>query len=166
MTWFTGMADIRLARRSEYSTEAMQLAKSAIDEGWVKYKDEIGTDLNIPSVIFPPGVCNTTNANYFRNWPDRPAPTPTPTTKPLSPAPSLDETLIGVYDYKICTSSGATTIEGIGYYKGNKITLKGTVTHSDVAIMSTNPAPPPDEIQTGWNHDNDTLTIYQTGPSK
>lgn len=177
VTWFTGLADIRLARRTEYSTAAMQLAKSAIDEGWVKYKDDLLRTIyplpNDAALTFPTGACNTTNANYFRNWPDRPAPTPTPTSKPLSPAPSLADTLIGVYDYKICTSGGATTIEGIGYYKGNKITLKADVNHdgdTEYCSGGTGGSTQPECEAAGgtWklNHSNDYLTIYQTGPSK
>jgi len=167
-TWVIGMADIRMQRRSEYSTEAYQLAKAAIDDGWIRYKNEIGTTNPLPSVTIPSSACSTPSVVVRVN------PNVTPATSPtasLSPPPLPSATFEGRYDYRICTTAGTTTIEGIGYYRGNKITLKATVNHDhdqeycDGAIGSTL-----SECQTNggtWkiNHDGDYLTIFQTGPS-
>lgn len=173
-TWFTGMADLRLSQRSQYSVQATQLAKAGIDDAWLKYKDEIGNLLTIPSVIFPPtagGIDACTDPNPLVR---RTQINDDGTLSVVNPDPRLQNSVNlapnGVYDYKICSTAGApypsTTIEGIGYYKGSKITLKANVNYNPTAIMGPDPANPGGQIQTGWNHTNDYLTIYQSGPSK
>lgn len=151
-TWITGMADLRLSQRSSNSVQASELAKSAIDAGFVKYKTDISTNL-LRDDTYP------TSSQVYRIYLSGTAPAPIN----LSSIPSLTETTQGVYDYRIFTPSGVTTIEGIGYYKGSKITLKAVVNHdADTTIMGPNLGDP----QIGWNHPNDYLTTYQTGPSQ
>lgn len=161
-TWFTGMADLRLARSNEYSTEATQWAKAGVDDGWLKYVSLIGQKITYTDseVTFPPSACGATSKVVRTNPNVNPVTTSTPN---LQPAPPLSETIEGRYDYRVCTSGGTTSIEGIGYYKGNKITLKATVTHKDKELYGDilNPTK-----VTGLDHSDDYLTIYQAGPSK
>lgn len=166
-TWLTGMADLRLSGRSSNSVEAYQLAQAAIDDGFVKYKSDIGTNLSRDDT-YPTGTnaCASSGPLVHRtivNADNTLTELSTSYRLITTDIPPLTQTVNGVYDYKICTATSVTTIEGIGYYKGSKITLKAVVSHdADTRIYDS--SVPPQQI--GWNHPNDYLTIYQTGPSQ
>lgn len=173
VTWVTGMADLRLAQRSNYSIQAYELAQSAIEAGFVQYKSStmLGSSYPFPSdttLTFPSGSCtlNASNGYPVHRMTIVDSSGNTTTSDALFTKSSVNLAPYGVYDYRICTSSGSTIIFGIGYYKGSKVSLQAIVSHSDVPIMGPNPAPPPTQIQTGWNHDADYITINQSGPSQ
>ena len=181
-TWVTGMFDISLQRRTEAATQGYLLAKMGIDDGWLKYKGSSMLDSTFPRptdllLSYPSGACNSPPA-FWRTYFDS---TKLPEAKTLTPAsiPSASDTWKGVYDYRIYTgnclsllNTGQTTIEGIGYYKGNKITLKADVTHNDreycdgaVALTESQCETFPNSGTWKIDHSRDYLTIYQTGPS-
>lgn len=165
-TWFTGLADLRLAQKSEYSVQAMQLAQAGIDDGWLEYKDLVGNTNNLDQKF--PDSSGTTTCNGT-----------TPANNPIlrrtvldangnasvsNPNPHLKDNvnlaLNGVYDYYICGQS----IYAIGYYMGSKITLQAIVDHTqdqNWPIGCDNVSVP----CTGLDHSNDYITITQTGPS-
>lgn len=163
-TWVTGMADLRLSQRSSNSVQASELAKSAINEGFVDYKLRIGTGALTP-VTYPPNACvgvvNGVGSTVVRTDLN-PVATSTPS---LKQALTLTQTANGIYDYRICPSGASTIIEGIGYYKGSKVTLSAVVTHANNECTTV-----PDLITgttiTTCDHTNDYLTITQTGPSQ
>lgn len=160
-TWLTGMADLRLSQRSNYSVQAYQLAQAGVDDGFVSYKDQVGTAYPVPAITDPTSACGTPSKVFRVN------PNVIPATSPsvnLSPPPALADTVEGRYDYRICTTGSVTTIEGVGYYKGSKITLKATVTHVDTPIMGVDAGGNP--VRIGTDHNKDYLTTYQTGPSQ
>lgn len=169
VTWVTGMLDIRMARQSEYSAVAYQMAETAIESGWTYYKNTIDSTYDsvntVPPVTYPANACGSTSVIVRVN------PNVIPVTSPsanLAPGPSTVLTAGGSYDYRICTTAGVTTIEGIGYYKGNKITLKANVVHgADSGVCSPVGGTFPN-CTPGipiMNHPKDYITIYQTGPS-
>ncbi len=171
MIWAAGMADIRLQRRSGSSTEAYQLAQNAIEEGWLKYHREIDDDYPMPEVFYPDddpsGSCEQVHRVYLDGNP------PGTDDVLLSELVPLDRSLAGIYDYRICIAAdGVGTIEGIGYYSGSKITLIGDITHNDVGFCDGGVGANEDncELVGGgtWklNHNDDTLNIYQVGPSE
>lgn len=162
-TWITGLADLRLSQNTQFSAEAYQLAQIGMEEGWIKYQKDSKTTITA-TVTFPTDACNPIDTvKYFRTWPDRNiVPTPTPTPQPLKPAPLLTDTTIGVYDYKICTIDTATTIKSIGYYKGSKITLEGTIEKDSSPDCLGWEDPVTRLICNRWDHSDDKLTITQT----
>jgi len=129
-TWAAGMSDMRQARTNESSTEAYQLAKSAIDTGWVQYKSAPGAD-------FPDDACGTPTRVQRIN----------PDADLIGRSTTLQDPILssesqaGIYDVRVCIGP-PKFIEGIGYYKGNKITLRGDISADD------------------------ELLIYQKGPSQ
>ena len=156
-TWVTGMFDISLQRRTEAATQGYLLAKMGIDDGWIRYKNDIGTSDIIPTIRYPSvNACLATNPVVHRITFNSSGST-TPSDVNLQTSVNLAP--YGVYDYRVCSNGSPNQFEAIGYFKGNKITLKAIVTHVDTT--STDPI-------TGIitrNHDGDYLTIYQTGPS-
>lgn len=180
-TWITGMMDIQMARNSEYSTEAYQMAQMGIESGWTYYKSAIGETYSgnqvdpVPQKTYPDNACSS--PSMIRRVDPNTTPTPTETTTALSPVPSTSLTTSGSYDYRICTVAGSpsvTTIEGIGYFKGVKITLKAVVKHdtpaneeycanggNDFPTCTAGGGTPSPKVR----HPKDYITIYQTGPS-
>ena len=159
ITWATSMAENRLNQRTEGGAEAYQLAQAAIDEGWIKYHDLIG-DRCIIDIIDNPGKVGRFLVGESKD-----------VDTDFGSTVSFSDSLKGVYDFRITYEmipyhiTKQQVIEGIGYYQGTKITLKGSVKHDtnlDNEIVFDNSIPPVCESR---NHENDTLLIYQTGPS-
>ena len=153
--WATGMADVRLSHRNEASSGAYQLARSAIDDAWAKYQEEID-DKDVPaSFALPAGACSTTAPTVNRYYLDSKQ---TEENVPLNKTITLAQSQAGFYAYRICD----TMIEGIGYLKGNKITLKAEIDHTgDTDIFDTSDPP----VKIGVDHSKDFITVYQTGPT-
>lgn len=148
--WATGMAEIRLQRRSEFTEGAYQMAKAGMDSGWIKYQDSIGNAGDIPAVVIPAtGNCNAP-FSYFRTFSDG------ETVTSIATAPLATKTIDGVYDYRICNLD----IFAIGYYKGNKVMLKGTISHPSGEFTEGDPNALPPTSDTR-DHSDDTLTITQ-----
>jgi len=154
--WATGMADVRLSHRNEASSGAYQLARSAIDDGWAEYQEQVdnaavpASPFGLPNV----GACptNSTNPTVHRYYLD----TKKGDDVPLNTTIKVEQSQAGFYAYRICD----TMIEGIGYLKGNKITLKAEVDHTgDTNIY--------DELgaKIGVDHSKDFITVYQSGPT-
>ncbi|KKQ18127.1 MAG: hypothetical protein US31_C0009G0026 [Berkelbacteria bacterium GW2011_GWA1_36_9] len=159
-TWFTGMADLRLSQKSNYSVQAYQLAQSAIDEGYARYKSELGSSADL-NVKYPDNAsCASTNPVVRRTVIDSGGALTTPSPDPQLQV-NVNLALNGTYDYRICN----TTIYGIGYYKGSKISLKADVSHPPASEECTtnNLVNPP---VTTCGHSNDYITTSQTGPSQ
>lgn len=154
--WATGMADVRLSHRNEASSGAYQLARSAIDDAWAKYQEEID-DKDVPASFafaLPTGACSSSAPTVNRYYLD------TKTTKenvPLNDTSyNLAQSQAGFYAYRICD----TMIEGIGYLKGNKITLKAEIDHNgDTDIFDDL------GVKIGVDHSKDFITVYQSGPT-
>lgn len=171
VSWATAMAEIRLQNRSGYSVQANQLARAAIEDGFVKYKSEIGNSYDIPNVVLPEAddsinsACETTNPGTYRVYVDSSTPVPVN----LQTSDSAEHTAQGFYAYRVCTTGasgqtpGTTTIEGIGYYAGTKVTLQGEVKHPNDIVVDPDPI---NLIPGSIDHSADTIFIYQTGPSK
>lgn len=161
VSWFTAMSDIRLSQKNQYSVQAYDLARAAIDDGWVRYKAEVGST-NVVSKTFPSDACGATSMVQRFN-PNKPVTDDNPETVELQTMLDLSQSLVEIYDLRYCWIAEQEVIEGIGYYQGNKITLKAAVTHNDTCDEY-------DAININncirWDHSKDYLTIHQTGPSQ
>lgn len=164
-TWFTGMADLRLSQKSNYSVQAYELAQAGIDDAFVKYKQIIGNADTIPQAVYPDpagavDACTAVNPIVHRTVYNSDG-TTTQTDPRLQVGVNL--AVNGAYDYRIC-SSQPSQIEAIGYYQGSKVTLKATITHdTDANERTCDSSVPPVCTR---NHDNDYMTISQVGPSQ
>lgn len=165
VTWVTGMLDIRMARQSEYSTQAYQMAEAAIESGYAYYRGQIGNSDPVPTVIYPSGAC-LTPAVHRVTLNGVGGSTETDTVFTILP-----NSTYGAFDFRVC-SSNDPQIEGIGYYKGSKITLKAIIVHRADAGFCINPPGGTypgcnlDPTAKRLNHPKDYITIYQTGPSQ
>lgn len=154
--WAASMSEVRLARRNENSSQAYQLAKSAIDEGWTQYKAAVGSGIDTNKSFPDTAACNSTNPKVSRYE----MASGSVSTPNLQTLPSLDVQKDGVFDFRVCGTS--LIIEGVGYFQGSKITLKGLIVHpAGEETCDTSITPP---ICTS-DHSNDTLNIEQVGPS-
>lgn len=159
ITWATSMAENRLNQRTEGGAEAYQLAQAAIDDGWNDYHLKISSTDPLPSETYPDEACKATSPKVYRVYQNK-----NPEAVALGAPVTFAESLVGFYAYRYCTDNTSlkTTIEGIGYYKGSKITLKSDVKHDDeetcVGVL-------PNPVVCTLSHIKDNLLIYQTGPS-
>ncbi|MEK7142928.1 MAG: pilus assembly PilX N-terminal domain-containing protein, partial [Patescibacteria group bacterium] len=155
-SWAASLSETRLSRRNEHSTEAYQLAKTAIEEGWEEYRAQLDDSMDPLDIgkNLPDEACDLANPQVQRVIDGVLVAQPVG----LKPYPDLTQTKLGVYDWRVCGDD--LFIEGVGYYKGNKITLKAKIDHTlDNDIVDG------DGNITGRDHRRDTLKIYQTGPS-
>lgn len=193
LTWFTGIAEINLGRRAEYSTEAYQLAQTAIETGYTIFKNGDANyttpldsryqpddkSLTGPWNSIATNACVVSGANGYRTWRIVLQSDGSVAFSPSYTRTSVNLAPYGAYDYRFCTGSaqsgvlgGTTVITGIGYYKGYKVTLAATVVHpADVGYCS--PSNAGDNFPTcvagpaarKTNHNADYVTISQVGPS-
>lgn len=157
----TMVTNIKLQRGSKSSIQAYNLARSAVDVAWGKYKEALeasespppgihidsyayGSENEIYTTItnniytpylkvkFPgTGVCASTD-NVQR------VDLNTDTDSSVLPAAILTTpNEKGIYDYKICYDGTNKYIKTVGYYKGTKVVLQATIQHySDITDMA------------------------------
>ncbi len=164
VTWATSMAESRMHRRTEGTTQAYQLAKAGLDKGWEDYHAlpplGIGEENPIPEITIPSNACSNSLINRYTIENE----TLVEAVPFLTEGISFSDSIHGVYDYRVCNitdpiEGDKILIDGIGYYKGTQVTLRGEINHDN-----DNPIFDFLGIQIGINHSNDTLFIYQVGP--
>lgn len=160
ITWATSMAENRLNQRAEGGAEAYQLAQAAIDDGWNQYHIEIGNACT-PDDQIPSDLINYPDSGKVKRFLVAEG---SYKEENFGASVTLVESMKGVYDYRITgTNSSDRVIEGIGYYKGTKITLTGKITNRGSLRLIGLPGLPPTSCEV--NYSQDTMLIYQTGPS-
>lgn len=144
------------------------MAKAGMDAGWIKYGDELSASPStIPNVIYPAGVTSVPGKVY-RTYIN----SSTGTNGEVGvtgnyPIPNAAQTTQGVYDYWVyAPEPGTKSVYSIGYYKGNKVALRGVITHTDTGSCSgAIGLSQATCVANGgtWvlDHANDTLTITQ-----